>query len=473
MKYLVRFFLSLLILAVTSGSLLAQKHYVVEVDRLTGSQKYFRMDLVSGRPVEKLISKPTLELKDLLTIRLINFNELIYGLEVDDDVKRKKNITGQLMANPLYSSLTLTPTVTQLMSILSDGPPSRGESEDALTVNTARKNYMSVLTKIKLIEDQLAIAYDEGATLSEIKKTVREVSSKYDPKAIEKDLEGLKKDISQLKETDNAPLLEEISEGIDEIEERSEDDYLHPQYSCRKLRKVVDAVDFIQEKTIIVGEDEDEDYQYEKFIANIKIYKRAAAITASDYNFAKPYEFNGYNGKKDGDFLRQNILVTMRMRDLKRPYWTLGVHRINIPSDTYTYDYEYDYFTDSIMFIGSKVGGGRTVIGTAINFPLPIKSEVVSTSLSLGIAMAFSNEPNRKAYELNSNQAFITTGIGFTPAKFSMLSLRLGAAWAKFQHLSGGYRTNVSYDSFSIEDPDALITKKVKPCFQFGLCVRL
>ena len=468
---------ALLIGCCLAVQLQAQQHYVVTVDRLKNDRKYTKMDLENGRPVEKPISKPALEKGDILTVRLINFNELVYGMEVESKLIEKRNLTERLMANPLIDQVKKSPTVEQLLTILSDPPRSRGE-EGALSINSVHKNYVNVLTKIKRTEDELNIVFDEGATLTEIKTKVAVISSKHNPKEIEGDLEELKKDIELLKATDNSPLLDEIADGAEEIESLSENGFLHDKYNVKNLKKLLAKVDFIQEKTIIIGKDERDDDEFEKFITYVFIYKRADEITSVDKLTKKPYSFDDYSeGEKAGDFLRQFMVVDLKMRDTKRPFWSLGIHRVFIPTNTYSYnlEYNYDYFgNDSLRFVPNRVGGGRTVVGTDINFRLPLKNSLFNTYFSLGLAMAFSDSPGKKAFELDDNQAFVTTGLAFRPNKLSNFSLRTGMAWSKQQMISKNYKANVWYeDNFTEDEFDQIINKKIKPAFMIGLSLKL
>jgi len=454
-----------------------QKHYVVEINRITTTQTYALMELANGRPIEKAIPKPILEKDDILTIRLTNFNELIYGLEVVKKYVEKKNVMEQLTTgNPLFNSLPLSTTVQSLLDILADAPSFRGEEKSGVSLSSVRKSYVGLLTKIKLMEDELSIAYDEGATLPEIKKVVHKIKEAYNPKEIQSELNEIKKNVDVVKLIEEeSTLLEDISEGVEALEESAANDYLQPRYNLRNLNKVINEVDFIQEKTIVIDE---EPGDYDKFLAYLFIYKRGNEITSVSKITKKPYEFSGYkNGEDDGDFLRQSLLVELKFRDSKKPFWTIGIYHISVPKNIYTYRVEHNnnFLEDSVRVVSDRIGGGRLAFGTDFNFRLPIHSEYVSTSVSLGLAMAFSNSPNKKNYSLDNTQAFITTGIGISPVKLSNISFKLGMVWPKFQQQSKQYKTNVWYEgnTFYEDDLDNIYPKKVKPSLMIGICLKL
>jgi len=450
-----------------------QKHYVVEINRITTAQNYALMELVNGRPIEKAIPKPILEKNDILTIRLTNFNELIYGLEVKPDYLEKKNVMEQLTrGNPLFDQLPLATTVQSLLDILAKAPTFRGEEKSGVSLSSVRKSYVGLLTKIKLMEDELSIVYDEGATLPEIKKVVHRIKEAYNPKEIQTELNEIKKNVDVLKlNEEESTLLEDISEGVEALEESAANDYLQPRYNLRNLNKVINEVDFIQEKTIVIDE---EPGDYDKFLAYLFIYKRGNEITSVSKITKKPYEFTN-DGEDDGDFLRQSLLVDLKFRDSKKPFWTIGIYHISFPKNIYSYRVDKNFREDSVRVLSDRIGGGRLAFGTDFNFRLPINSEYVSTSVSLGLAMAFSNALNKKACSSDNTQAFITTGLGISLIKLSNISLKLGMVWPKFQQQSKQYKTNVWYEgnTFSEDDLDNIYPKKVKPSLMIGICLKL
>ncbi|MFN6037684.1 MAG: hypothetical protein ACK452_04395, partial [Bacteroidota bacterium] len=68
--------ISLLILPIIT---FAQKHYVVEFDRINNTEKYFDLNYDKGNFQEKEIKKPYLKKGDVVKFRVTNYNPFVFG----------------------------------------------------------------------------------------------------------------------------------------------------------------------------------------------------------------------------------------------------------------------------------------------------------------------------------------------------------------------------------------------------------
>ena len=470
--------LSFLFILVSFKELSAQQHYVIEIDRINNQRKYFRMDIVSGRPVETVTTLPQVKNGDILTLRMTNFNELIYGFEVQDQLiaKTNNNIAAQLLDNPLLGKMSLSPALRLLSGIIDNPPPpSRGDDKGP-TVNTVYDGYVSLLEKLNSTETALSVIYDEGATLIDIKSQIKTLEQKYNKIVIAETIDQLSSDLRSVSALGTDQLLDSIGAGLKQLRSLERSDFLSPDLNFKTVKTLINTVDFVVERTIIVGGKDniwDRSRTYEKFLAYVFVYKRAQPINDLSALTPKPYNYDKA-GMERGDFLRQAILVDLKVKNAKKPFWSMGIAQVFTAENKFRYNLDYNNTSeDSVRFRSEKMGGTRTTIMTDLNFPLPIRSEKFEWTVGIGLGVSIRKSNNGKlSGNLDFSQAFVTTGVGLRLARYPFLSLKAGMAWAKYQQLDSKYQADKWYrNTFSDAEIGAAVNKKLNlsPFLGLGL----
>lgn len=467
---------ALLLLLGVYGDLFAQQHYVVVVDRISNQRNYYRLDIVAGRPVENAITTPHVKNGDIITIRITNFNELIYGFEIQDQLiaKTKNNVAAQLLENPLLGNLSLSPALRLLTGILENPPaPSRGE-EVGPSINTVYDGYVGLLKKLSSTEQALTMVYDEGATLPDLKSQLTDLERKYNKTVIAETIDKLSTDLKTVSSMGSDALLDSIGTGLKQLQSLERTDFLSPDLNFRTVKTLINSVDFVVEKTLIVGGKDniwDNGGSYEKYLAYIFIYKRAEPISSVAALSPRPYNYDR-GGYERGDFLRQALLIDLKVKNKRKPFWSMGVAQIFTPQNSFKYELSYNNSSeDSLKFRSNNIGGTKTIIMTDLNFPLPLRSEKLDWSALIGLGVAIQkNTTGKLSGNLDFSQAFVTTGLGCRLSRFPFLSLKAGLGWAKYQRLDSKYQADKWYrNDLSDAALESAVTKKLKVSPFIGL----
>lgn len=478
-KSLYLLFLNICVLSMLAE---AQHSYIIEIDRLKNSFTYKEVEFINGRPEEKPIRLPMISKGDIIKIRFINFNELIYGLDVKQKLVKSPStnvVTKFLNANPLIGYLKSSPAMEIINMILKGPAPpvSRGK-KDAPSIYSIAADYKKTREQITAADEMSRIIYDEGATLEEIKEKINRLYSEYEPNKVELQLKKIQSDIAILTGYDDRKVLGEISDEVNEFLALQESDYLPSGINLKKIRKVLANVDFKTERTIIVGEKieniDETTIDYEKFIVYLLIYKRARPITdpARLTNAVYSYERDGIS---ENDVIHQSIVVNLKLKNPKKIYWSVGVNKIFGSKNMTAYDIIKNYNQDSVIFKNKKIAGSGIMVSSDINYNLPYINDLFRLTFAVGIGIAIDGKQKSGSVSgLSTSQAYLTTGLSAISAKFPYLSLKTGICWSKFSQLSKPYEVEKWYPN-TISNPnlDQAITKRWKPFLYAGINVNL
>lgn len=464
------------ILFAAASQSFAQQHYVITVDRISNQRNYFRLDILAGRPVETPTSAPQVKNGDILTIRITNFNELIYGFEVQDQLiaKTKNNIAAQLLDNPLLGKMSLSPALRLLTGIIENPPPpSRGE-EVGPSINTVYENYVGLLKKLSTTEEALTMVYDEGATLPGLKSQLAQLEQQYNRTVIAEAIDKLSSDLKTVSSQGTDALLDSIGAGLKQLQSLERSDFLSPDLNFRTVKNLINSVDFVVERTLIIGGKDniwEANGSYEKYLAYIFIYKRAEPISSPAALSPRPYVYER-GGMERGDFLRQALLIDLKVKNKRKPFWSMGAAQVFTPQNSFKYELRYNNTNeDSLQFKSNKIGGSKTIIMTDLNFPLPLRSEKLDWTALVGLGIAIQkNSTGKLSGNLDFSQAFVTTGLGCRLSRYPFLSLKAGMAWAKYQQLDAKYQADKWYrNDLSDAVLESAVTKKLKLAPFIGL----
>ena len=453
----------------------AQKHYIVEYDRINASVKYKQKTFDKGRPVEKDIKQPSLRINDLITVRVVNFNELLYGLVLDGELEKKEE---SVLADILDKSagvmrFTNMSASADLMSDLLSGTPgsiTRGGTSSAVV--SLQKRFTSLVSKVATTQKSIkTIIYDEGLTKDEMLERVNELEIGFGSVSISKELLAIKADAEKLTVNDNDETEFKFRNylggyNLDEIE--------MTENTLLEVASLLKQIDFIQEKTIQVEGNSYSSREYEAYNLILKIYKRAEPIkSTSDLKLTiQNYDYD-YGGKREGDILNQLQQIRMPVAYRYKLYFSVGVNRIFVPENRFSYKTEEDLFGDSVQFVSSRSGGSRFAVGLHLNYDLPIRSQKISTSANIGYFVSF-NENSSNTFSQSERKGFFTTGASFKFLKVPYIAIHAGAAWSRFQQLSSKYQADKWYENtISESELDAQISNRTKPAFYVGFSLNL
>ncbi len=462
----------LLIFSILSYDTFAQSHYIFVVDRIKNTQTFKQKEFKNGRSVEKDINKPEIKQGDIITVRMVNFNELIYGLDVEEHSLVKKPET--MISSVLSSSTALMATsfspyaAAGVMNDLARNMPavSRGEETESAAVQIQRR-LVEYLGQIIDVENDISSFYfDEGLTLDEEKVMIGNVDKKYNSKAILNNYNKIKYDAKTLLDSNSMKWAD-----IDAVLSDYNEDYVNElEDRIKNIKQALREVDFISECTFPVSENQNENNYFDKFNLKIKIYKRATPLVTKTEAQRSNKKYNYNDGVEYGDQLNQCIDISLKVKNKYKPYFSIGVNRIAVPDNRYSYNIDNYSYIDSIKFKSSAAGGAKTSIGLSLNFDIPFHSKNISVAGSVGYSMAFWKSAIGNDGDNSNKKGFVTTGINIGLKKFQFVNLSFGCAWGEYAQLSSNYQADKFIpNNLSDAEISSAITKKIRPAFYFGL----
>jgi len=470
-------FITLLILSFISKEINAQSHYIVVIDRINNTQTFKQKEFKNGRPLETDIKTPDVKKGDIITVRMINFNELIYGLYVQGKlIEKPKSIVSDVLkaSDDMLDTYSMSPAMGKLTNLLKYPPTiTRGESGEK-SAASLHKRLVKVIKEVAETEAAYNdISNDEGLTLEELKNRINDLDSKFNSKSIVNEYKKIEKDVQQSADSTDADWAS-ILETTNDYEENDIEDI---GTKIHDFKKALDQVDFISETTFIVEENESRysssDVVYEKFNIKANVYKRVEPITTrSIADTKKQYKQDEYHNPDDQ--LNQSFDLNLKVKNKYAPYFGIAVNRIFVPNNRFSYSTVYDYFSDSVKFKSTSVGGPKTAIGLSLNFDIPLHSQNLSFAGSLGYTMAFWKSALGNDAESSNKKGFVTTGISIGHKKFKYINLAVGAAWGEYSQLSSKYQADKFIENnLSDAEISAAVSKKIKPAFYLGLNINL
>jgi hypothetical protein len=243
--------------------------------------------------------------------------------------------------------------------------------------------------------------------------------------------------------------------------------------ALEKTKEALLRVDFISESTFQVSQEDANDY-LDKLHMSIKIYKRATSLALKGKDGADETreKYSWSNNEDDGDQLNQCYIVDLKVKNKYKPYFSIIVNRILTPKNSYTYEPDYSEFRDSIKFTSASIGGAKNAVGLSLNFDIPLRSQQLNFTGTLGYSMAFWKDVLNNKETLK--KGFVTSGLTVGLKKFDYLNLALGCAWGEYDQLASRYSADkYTYNNLSDAEKTAAISKKIKPAFYVGLSINL
>jgi len=467
--------IALLMFSFISKELIAQSHYIVVIDRIQNTKTYKKKEFKEGRSTEMDIEKPMVKRGDIITVRMVNFNELMFGFEVDWEVEKKPTT---MLSNVLQASSPLINTYTNglpemmgtMNDLLNDIPArNRGGDEEKPIVALQRRmadflGQMSVVDK-----DFVRINNDEGLKLEEEKSIVNNALRKYNKDELTATYIQIKQDAEKNK--DNS---DEKWRHLDDMIDQYDEQYITDMgEALEKTKEALLRVDFISESSFQVSQEDANDY-LDKLHMSIKIYKRATSLALKGKDGADETreKYSWSTKEDDGDQLNQCYIVDMKVKNKYKPYFSIIVNRIFMPKNSYTFEPDYSEFRDSIKFTSASNGGAKNAVGLSLNFDIPLHSQQLNFTGTLGYSMAFWKDVLNNKETIK--KGFVTTGLTVGLKKFEYLNLALGCTWGEYSQLSSKYQADKFIENnLSEAEISGAVSKKIKPAFYLGLNINL
>jgi hypothetical protein len=467
--------IALLMLSFISYEINAQSHYIVVVDRIQNNQTYKKKDFKEGRSTETDIEKPLVKRGDIITVRMVNFNELMYGFDVDWEVEKKPTtmLSSVLQASrPLISSYTngLPDMLETMNELLNDIPArNRGVDEEKPVVAMQRRmaDFLGQMTDVGKV--LTIINNDEGLTLEEEKSIVNMALRKYKSEELIATFNQIKKDTEK-----NKNLSDEKWKILDYIIDQYDEQYITEMgEALEKTKEALLRVDFISEISFQMTQEDANEY-LDKLHMTIKIYKRANSLALDGKQGAEKAreKYSWRRNEDDGDQLNQCYIVDLKVKNKYKPYFSIMANRILMPKNSFTFEPKLNQDGDSIKFASASNGGAKNAVGLCLNFDIPLLSQKLNFTGALGYSFAFwkdmlnNNKPEKKG--------FVITGINLGLKKFEYLNLAIGCAWGEYDQLVSRYSADqYTYNNLSDAEMSAAISKKIRPAFYYGLSINL
>jgi len=463
-----------------------QQHYVIEIDRINDTKTYKKLQFIKGSPEEIKCPAPSIENGDIITVRMVNFNELLYALDVNSNfIKKEKSTLSKVVSNaaPLLDMVSMTGSIS-LLKKLTENPPSAVENnnntrglDDENSINNANKEFSEIVSVVaKTQSNYKQLVSSEAISLDSLKESINELSMNI---SIEKNnlierFNKIKNLIDNLEDENQNSLEYKRLKYL--IENYDSDEIKTTISKIAALNKLLSEVDFIQERTFIVtGKTENS----ETFYLDALVYKRERFITEKAGLLSY---YNNEESKTNGDQIRQNFRVELKVKHKNQLYFNFSVNQIFIPQNSHTFSTSTistnnlsGASIDSFKFTSNDWGGSsKTSFGLNINYNLPDFNSELKTACLIGYSMIFNNSQNSTEVP-TVKKGFLMTGFSIKSTRFQYLSLSLGCAWSKYDYLSSKYQVDKKYSSeeISSEERKLAIGKKVKPAFFVGLNINL
>ena len=462
----------------------AQKNYTVEYDKLSDKTSFFETTFENGKRTSSPVDKIALEQGDILKIKILNINELVFDTEIYKTATSKPSSYDKTPVSAALAALsTFVPgagALKMLMDLSSNKPSqvkgSRGSiSEQQKVILSTRKHIFKGHKKLKELI-QMVADHEESAKVissrelsykqienkllqanekfsnSEIEDKIAEVNNIIDSigdlmrivdsisiSTIELDKESIKKDFSELKNQFGNFKSEYAPEG-----------YFYQENFFSLLNEFY-SVDFYQEFTYL-AEGPDNGWTP---LSNLKSLEYLLVFK-----------------DKSSSNIEHSKTLSFPVKEPYGPDWSFGVYLVNSFSGFQNYtieEFEGDTWLgtpDTLLISNSTSSYIRPSIGTSLNFDIPSNGKI-QPNLMLGASVRFG--------ENDSKYINILLGGGFKFKKLNQLSFSGGLAFCQSSILKEDYSLNKKFVNNLDEDYwggynyDELFIKTFNPGLFFGI----
>jgi len=471
-------------LIVLTKSVFAQKNYLIIYDKLADKFTYQEMVYTKGKFVEgkKMKSPPKVELGDVITLRIVNFNEMITTFNTEkpllnDATSKKSNPVLSTIAGLGISSFGAGSVTEELIGGLSSAR-SRGSQAMSPELTAAfnqleeyRTQAKEEVSLLKEYFDATQVIYSQDLTLEQIKAQYINKISTVDTSKIDEMAESVNQKIIEFDATSysSEQLTNEWKKLQTQLKEVNK--LIEVKRNLPDITDLLNNIDFVDEKTIEVAGDGSSDNKelnnkeissvtyFLKFYSNIKDTQDSTNYTRMQLKIGNESYDNG------------KIIFTRKLdlpvRGAYKPTWSTGVYLVTPFEGRYSFTEVPSEFGDSITFKKEKIGGLRPSLATNIVFDFKT-GKSITPNVTIGFALSFLPSQNQSS-DFNSEQLMnFTLGGGLKFKKISFLSFNAGFAYCQTIELNKDIIPDVPIESSS-RLTDNPLKKVFKPGMFFGV----
>lgn len=470
-------FLTLLFL-LSIANAWSQKHYMVEYDRITNTEKYFELTYDHGTFRESPIKKPAIKKGDVVKIRSVNVNPLVFQMNVQKPFEAGQNSPGAKslsgFGNLLGELGGVNGNIGSHLNALSYNQPevpqfNRGEAQSA--EQQQRNESLQRLGNFH-------VALTESYTMAQKYKSSAEValSTSLTKAQIIQVIDSLAKGLDISTYQKNSAYLDAEIQIIAQDPMLTPADYQNLERSYQFLRTELDssvlsplhfdalndelkAAEFTKEYVTVLGYDPSPyasdkfDFQNNVGFVEYNIEFLDAYVEIPDEN--APYQ----------DGLLQSHTIHLAVQTPGGFSWSTGLMNVVVPKGFKNYSLKETNFGDSVqIIINGTPAKARFALATNLNYNFASARNIIP-QVNFGMALGFIGDEN----PLN-----ILLGGGLKFRQFPFLGLSAGLAFCQNQALNNGFNLNDSFSSYDASSLSDQLTKKVySPGYYFGLNITL
>jgi hypothetical protein len=450
---------------------------MVEYDRITNSEKYFELTYDHGTFRESPIKKPAIKKGDVVKIRSVNVNPMVFQVVIQKPFEAGQNSPGAKslsgFGNLLGELSGVNGDIGSHLNALSYNQPdvpqfNRGGAQPAEQQQRNESlqrlgNFHVVLTEsytmAQKYKTSAEVVLSTSLTKDQIINLMDSLSKQLDIDSYRKNCTYLDAEIQNIK-SDSLLIPEDyknLERSYQFLRDELDSSVLSPLYFnalCDELK----AAEFTKEFSTVLGFNPaswvSENFNFQNNVSSVDY-----CIEFIDAYSEIPEENARY---KDG--LMQSHSIHLAVQTPGGFSWSTGLINVVVPKGFMNYSLKETSFGDSIQIIlNGAPSKARFALATNLNYNFASARNVIP-QVNFGMAIGFIGDEN----PLN-----ILLGGGLKFRQFPFLGLSAGLAFCQNQALNNGFNLNDSFSS-DITNLSEQLTKKVySPGYYFGINITL
>jgi hypothetical protein len=432
----------------------AQKNYIVEYDKLSNKTSFFETTFENGKRTSSPISKINLAQGDILKIRIININELVFDTEIIKTATSKPSSNETSPVSAALAALTsFVPGIGALSMLIdiSNNQPSKVQglrgsiSEQQKIILSVRKHiykgYKSLKELIKMVadhEESAKVISSRELSYKQIEKKLLQANEKFSNSEIEDKITELNNIIDSIGELMN--IMDTISISTNEYDKESINknfSKLKNQFSDFKLEYTPDGYFYQENFFSLLNEFYSVDFSQE-----FTYLAEGPDNGWTPLSNLKSLEYLLVFKDKSSSNIEHSKTLSFPVKEPYGPDWSFGVYLVNSFSGFQNYtveEFEGDSWLgtpDTLMVSNSTSSYIRPSVGTSLNFDIPSNGKI-QPNLMLGASVRFG--------ENESKYINVLLGGGFKFKKLNQLSFSGGLAFCQSSILKEDYSLNKKF----------------------------
>lgn len=456
----------------------SQKHYMVEYDRISNTEKYFELTYDHGTFRESPIKKPTIKKGDVVKIRSVNVNPLVFQVSIQQPQQSgikspgAKSLAG--FANVLSELNGVSSEVGSQFNALNWNRPeipnfNRGEAQSAAQ-QKRNESLQRLATFHSVLSETYSVAqkYQTSAeavlstslTKAQILQLLDSLSSGVDVAAYQKNRTYLDAEMQKITED---PMLksadyENLERSFTFLKNELDSSIMSPLY-FDALSDELRAAEFTKEFSTVLGYNPSP-WATDKFDLQNNVSSVDYCVEFLDTYAELPEENAKY---KDG--LLQSHTIHLAVQTPGGFSWSTGFMSVTTPKGFTNFTLKEVSFGDSVQITtDGQTARSRFALATNLNYNFASARNLIP-QLNFGMAIGFEGDEK----PLN-----ILLGGGLKFRQFPFIGLSAGLAFCQNNALNNGYAINDTFENYNTENLSKQFTKKIySPGYYFGVNITL